>query len=51
MRITGVLRMTKKWDKVLSGLYALAMYFALPLVAGLDVRLGWVQEFALTIQS
>ncbi len=32
---------TKDWDKVVSGLYALAIYFALPLVAGLDVRFGW----------
>jgi len=35
---------TKSWDKVVSGLYALAMYLALPLVAGLDVRYGWTNE-------
>ena len=32
---------TKDWDKVVGGLWALAMYIALPLVAGLDVRFGW----------
>lgn len=40
----GEIRMTKTWDKVVSGFYALAMYFALPLVAGLDVRFGWSQD-------
>lgn len=40
----GEIRMTKTWDKVVSGFYALAMYFALPLVAGLDVRFGWTQD-------
>lgn len=43
----GELKMTKKWDKVVSGLYALAMYFALPLVAGLDVRFGWVRDLGI----
>ncbi len=32
---------TKDWDKVVGGLWALAIYFALPLVAGLDTRFGW----------
>jgi protein-S-isoprenylcysteine O-methyltransferase Ste14 len=40
----GELKMTENWDKVVSGSYALAMYFALPLVAGLDVRLGWARD-------
>ena len=35
---------TKDWDKVVSGLYALAMYIALPLVAGLDVRFAWTRD-------
>ena len=35
---------TKDWDKVVGGLWALAIYFALPLVAGLDVRFGWARE-------
>ena len=42
----GELKMTKKWDKVVGGLYALAMYFALPLVAGLDVRFGWARDLS-----
>jgi protein-S-isoprenylcysteine O-methyltransferase Ste14 len=42
----GELKMTKKWDKVVSGLYALAMYFALPLVAGLDVGFGWARDLS-----
>jgi protein-S-isoprenylcysteine O-methyltransferase Ste14 len=42
----GELKMTKKWDKVVSGLYALAMYFALPSVAGLDVRFGWARDLS-----
>jgi protein-S-isoprenylcysteine O-methyltransferase Ste14 len=40
----GELKMTENWDKVVSGFYALAMYFALPLVAGLDVRFGWAPD-------
>jgi protein-S-isoprenylcysteine O-methyltransferase Ste14 len=40
----GELKMTENWDKAVSGFYALAMYFALPLVAGLDVRFGWVRD-------
>jgi len=40
--------MTKKWDKVVSGLYALAMYLALPSVAGLDERFGWTGDLSVT---
>lgn len=29
------------WDRVIGGLWALAQFVALPLVAGLDVRFGW----------
>lgn len=36
---------TKDWDKVVSGLWALAIYLALPIIAGLDVRFGWTGEF------
>lgn len=35
---------TKAWDKVVGGLWALAIYVALPLVAGLDVRFGWTRD-------
>lgn len=33
----------KDWDKVVSGLWSLAQFILLPLVAGLDVRFGWTQ--------
>ncbi len=39
---------TKGWDKVVSGLWGLAQYLALPLVAALDVRFGWTGGLALT---
>jgi len=42
----GELKMTKTWDKVVSGLCALAMYVALPLVAGLDMRFGWARDLS-----
>jgi hypothetical protein len=34
-------REMRGWDKAVSGIGGLAMYLALPLVAGLDVRFGW----------
>ena len=37
---------TKDWDKVVGGLWAVAIYFALPLVAGVDVRFGWARELS-----
>jgi len=37
---------TQGWDKVISGLWALLLYLILPLVAGLDMRLGWTQELS-----
>jgi protein-S-isoprenylcysteine O-methyltransferase Ste14 len=40
----GQARFTKDWDKVVSGLFGLALYSVLPLVAGLDVRFGWTPE-------
>jgi len=38
---------TKDWDKIVGGLWGVAIYFALPLVAGLDVRFGWTQGFSI----
>ncbi len=35
------------WDKVVSGLWSVAQFLALPLVAGLDVRFGWTQELGI----
>jgi protein-S-isoprenylcysteine O-methyltransferase Ste14 len=36
----------KDWDKVVAGLWGLAQYLVLPLVAGLDVRFGWTLELS-----
>jgi protein-S-isoprenylcysteine O-methyltransferase Ste14 len=33
----------KDWDKVVGGLWSLAQFLVLPLVAGLDVRFGWTR--------
>lgn len=32
---------TRNWDKIVGGLWALCIFLAVPLVAGLDVRFGW----------
>ncbi len=37
----GQAKETKDWDKVVGGLWGLAQFLALPLVAALDVRFGW----------
>jgi len=37
---------TKDWDKIVGGLWGVAIYFALPLVAGLDERFGWTGEIS-----
>ncbi len=37
---------TQGWDKVISGLYGLSLYFLIPLVAGLDARFTWTQTFS-----
>ena len=36
----------KDWDKLVSGLMALAQYLLLPLVAALDLRFGWTREYS-----
>jgi len=38
---------TKDWDKLVGGLWGVAIYLALPLVAGLDMRFGWTGEVSL----
>lgn len=43
----GQPEMIGKWDVVGSILYILAMHIALPLVAGLNVRLGWAPDLSL----
>lgn len=40
----GRAKETKNWDKIVNGLWSLAQYLALPLVAGLDMRFGWTRE-------
>ncbi len=35
------------WDKVISGLWSLAQFLALPLIAALDVRFGWTGDLGL----
>jgi protein-S-isoprenylcysteine O-methyltransferase Ste14 len=42
----GEMKLTKTWDKAVSGFIALDMYVLLPLVAGLDVRFGWTPELS-----
>jgi protein-S-isoprenylcysteine O-methyltransferase Ste14 len=37
---------TRGWDKLVAGLWSLALFVVVPLVAGLDVRSGWSGEFA-----
>ena len=38
----------KDWDKIVGGLWSLAQFIALPLVAGLDARFGWTRELSTT---
>jgi protein-S-isoprenylcysteine O-methyltransferase Ste14 len=37
---------TRDWDKVVAGLWTLALYLVLPTVAGLDMRFGWTRELS-----
>ena len=39
-------REVKDWDKIVSGLWALALYIFIPLVGGLDFRFGWTHRLA-----
>jgi protein-S-isoprenylcysteine O-methyltransferase Ste14 len=36
----------KDWDKVVGGLFAVAYFVGIPLIAGLDERSGWTGEMA-----
>lgn len=40
----GRAKETKDWDKIVGGLWALAVFVAVPLTAGLDVRYGWTGD-------
>ena len=42
----GRLKGMKDWDKVVGGLWGLAQWLLLPLMAGLDVRFGWTRELS-----
>lgn len=37
----------RNWDKIISGLWGLAQFLLLPLVAGLDIRFGWTGELGI----
>jgi protein-S-isoprenylcysteine O-methyltransferase Ste14 len=41
----GQAKETKHWDKIVGGLWAFCLFLAVPLLAGLDARLGWAVEF------
>jgi protein-S-isoprenylcysteine O-methyltransferase Ste14 len=43
----GEAKLTKKWDKIVSGFYSLFLFLLLPLVAGLDTRFGWTGELGI----
>ncbi len=40
----GRAALTRSWDKLVSGVWTLAQYLLLPLIAALDVRLAWSGE-------
>jgi protein-S-isoprenylcysteine O-methyltransferase Ste14 len=42
----GRSREMRDWDKFVGGLWSLAQFLALPLVAGLDVRFGWTRDLS-----
>jgi len=35
---------TERWDKLVGGAWALALFLVVPLLAGLDTRFGWTQH-------
>ncbi len=37
------------WDRLVSGLWGLALYIVPPLVAGLDVRFGWSEDLGAAV--
>jgi len=40
----GNSKLTKTWDKIVASLYSFSLFLAVPLVAALDMRLGWSQS-------
>jgi protein-S-isoprenylcysteine O-methyltransferase Ste14 len=47
-RGTGMAKI-QGWDRVVSVLWSLALYLALPIIAGLDIRYGWSGDLNLAI--
>ena len=43
----GKAKETKDWDKVVGGLWSLMQFLLIPLVAGLDERLGWTRDLSI----
>ncbi len=41
----GQAKITQSWDKWVIGLWSLAQFLLIPLVAGLDARFGWTQSY------
>jgi protein-S-isoprenylcysteine O-methyltransferase Ste14 len=37
---------TRDWDKLVGGLWSLAQFLILPVVAGLDLRFGWTRDIS-----
>lgn len=42
----GEYKEMRNWDRLVSGLWSLAQFVALPLVAGLDMRFGWTSQLS-----
>lgn len=40
----------RRWDRLVSGLWAACQYLALPLIAGLDIRFAWTGEVSPIVQ-
>jgi protein-S-isoprenylcysteine O-methyltransferase Ste14 len=45
----GLAKETKMWDKILSGLWTLALMIIVPLLSGLDVRYEWTGELSSSV--
>ncbi len=42
----GRAKETRDWDKIVSGLWALLIFLAVPVISGLDARPGWTGSAA-----
>lgn len=41
----GRAKLVRTWDKIVAGLWSLALFVAVPLIAGFDRRFEWTQQF------